>query len=380
MQIFHCGHCQQLVFFENSQCVRCDHPLAYLPDLGVVSSLDAVGNGLWQCRMSSPRGQTYRLCENYGRENICNWAVPAADRDPLCKSCRLTRVIPDLSHSGYKEAWYRLEVAKRRLVYNLLGLGLPLKNKVDDPANGLAFEFLADSPVPGTAPVLTGHKSGIITISLVEADDALREQRRLQLHEPYRTLLGHFRHEIGHYYWDQLIQNGGRINAFRDLFGDERDIYDQALQRYYARGAPEDWQRSFVSVYASSHPWEDWAETWAQYLLMTDALETAAACGLSLRPRRPNEPSLHPDLAATSPQPFDRMMDDWFPLTYVLTNLNRSLGLPDGYPFVLSTAAIDKLRFVHQAIAEQGGRRGGAQGPQAPAAIQPAVQPKGRPA
>jgi len=200
---------------------------------------------------------------------------------------------------------------------------------------------------------VTGHKGGIITISMVEADDAQREKRRLQLHEPYRTLLGHFRHEVGHYYWDQLIQNDDRINAFRQLFGDERDDYHQALKQHYERGAPEDWQQRFVSAYASSHPWEDWAETWALYLQMTDALETAAACGLSLRPRRPDEPSLQPDAYGTPLKPFDRMMDDWFPLTYALTNLNRSLGLPDGYPFVLSTTAIDKLRFVHEAIAKQ---------------------------
>ena len=378
MKTFHCGHCQQVIFFENSRCVSCDHPLAYLPDLGVVGSLDPAGGDIWQYPMSGPQGQAYRLCGNYDRENICNWAVPAADLDPLCRSCRLTRVIPDLSHAGHKEAWYRLEVAKRRLVYNLLSLGLPLKNKVADPVHGLAFEFLADSGVPGTAPVLTGHKSGVITISVVEADDAQREQRRLQLHEPYRTLLGHFRHEIGHYYWDQLIQNGDRIDVFRQLFGDERDNYIEALKQHYERGAPEDWQQRFVSAYASSHPWEDWAETWAQYLLMTDALETAAACGLSLRPGRPDEPSLQPDAYGTSSKPFDRMMDDWFPLTYALTNLNRSLGLPDGYPFVLSTVAIDKLRFVHEAIAEQRRRSVDVQVPQPPAATQWAAPPKGR--
>ena len=334
--------------------MSCGHPLAYLPDLGMVGSLDPAGGDLWRCAMTSvAQGQTYRLCGNYDRENICNWAVPAADVDRLCRSCRLTRVIPDLAHPGHKEAWYRLEVAKRRLVYNLLNLGLPLKNKIEDPMHGLAFEFLADSRVPGGAPVLTGHKGGVITISVAEADDAQREERRLQLHEPYRTLLGHFRHEIGHYYWDQLIQNGGRINAFRQLFGDERHNYDQALQQHYAWGAPADWQLRFVSAYASSHPWEDWAETWALYLLMTDALETAAACGLSLRPHRPDEPSLQPDGYGTSREPFDGMMDAWFPLTYALTNLNRSLGSADSYPFVLSTSAIDKLRFVHEAIASR---------------------------
>ena len=84
---------------------------------------------------------------------------------------------------------------------------------------------------------------------------------------------------------------------------------------------------------------------------MTDTLETAAACGLSLRPPRADEPSLKRRPADGQPRAsFDRMIDDWFPLTYVLNNLNRGLGLPDGYPFVLSPPAIEKLRFVHETI------------------------------
>ena len=202
--------------------------------------------------------------------------------------------------------------------------------------------------------MLTGHNDGVITINIAEADDAEREKRRLQLHEPYRTLLGHFRHEVGHYYWDRMIKDSDLLDSFRTLFGDERADYGQALQNHYAQGAPADWQQKFVSSYASSHPWEDWAETWAHYLHMVDTLETAAACGLSLRPGRRDEPTLK-----KSPIPwpdrgdsFDKMIDHWFALTYVLNNLNRGLGLSDGYPFVLSTPAIDKLHFVHDAIAK----------------------------
>ena len=171
------------------------------------------------------------------------------------------------------------------------------------------------------------------------------------MHEPYRTLLGHMRHESGHYYWDRLIGTTSEVDEFRLLFGDERSDYAAALRAYYDRGAPADWQERFVSAYASSHPWEDWAETWAQYLHMVDTLETAAACGLSLRPRRRDEPALempHP----VSPQPatFAHLIDSWFPLTYVLNNLNRGLGLNDAYPFVLSPQAVAKLRFVDNVI------------------------------
>jgi hypothetical protein len=352
MKIFHCDHCQNLVFFENVQCVGCGHALAYLPDVADVGSLEPAGEGLWRTPQVGAEGHIYRLCRNYSEQNVCNWTVPADDPNPYCRSCRLTRVIPDLSKPGNREAWYRLEVAKRRLIYSLLGLNLPLSSKTDDPDRGMAFEFLADLEEPDAKPVLTGHASGVITINIAEADDAEREKRRLAMHEPYRTLLGHFRHESAHHYWDRLIQDGDRLHDFRNLFGDEREDYKEALERHYQQGPPPDWPQRFVTAYASSHPWEDWAESWAHYLHMTDTLETAVGCGLSLRPRRPDEPALKPDLVLIGGRPasFKKMMDAWFPLTYLLNNLNRGLGLPDGYPFVLSTPAIEKLGFIHEVV------------------------------
>lgn len=349
MKIFHCDHCQNLVFFENISCLRCGHALAYLPDIRDVGSLDSLGNNLW--RSPAQLGsREYRLCENYTQENVCNWAIPADDPHSLCQSCRLTSVIPDLNQPGNKEAWYRLEVAKRRLVYSLSNLALPLLNRDDDPDHGLAFEFLADVP-DAEKPVLTGHANGVITINIAEANDPEREKRRVAMHEPYRTILGHFRHEIGHYYWYRLLQSTNRLDAFRELFGDDQADYSAALQNHYEQGAPPDWQNRFISAYASSHPWEDWAETWAHYLHMTDTLETAAASGLSLKPRRKDEPALKSDPKLAKRSIFDQMIADWFPLTYVLNNLNRGLGLPDGYPFVLSEPVIEKLRFIHDTIA-----------------------------
>lgn len=346
MKVFHCHHCRQLAFFENFSCVCCGRQLAWLPDRNELGSLDAAGDALW--RSAGPGAPTYRLCENYTKHNVCNWAIPAERPDQLCRSCRLTRVIPNLAEPGARESWYRLEAAKRRLVYTLIELNLPIASKADDPGSGLAFEFLAD--VPGQGPTLTGHDEGVIIINLAEANDAEREKRRLALHEPYRTLLGHFRHEIGHYYWDRLIRDSPRLEAFRNLFGDDRIDYNQALERHYRQGAPPDWSSRFVTAYASSHPWEDWAETWAHYLHITDTLETAIACGLSLRPTHPDEPVFEPDPSAPALRPFDTIIRDWFPLTYVLNNLNRGLGLADGYPFVLSTPAIEKLRFLHDTV------------------------------
>jgi hypothetical protein len=318
-------------------CLSCGHALAYFPEGEQVRSLDKAGQ--------------HRPCENYAKHEVCNWAVPADDPNPLCRSCRLTRVIPNLGQPSSKLAWFRLESAKRRLVYSLLHLGCPLESKAEQPQRGLAFDFLAD--LPAAPKVTTGHAGGVITVNIAEADDAEREKRRVQLHEPYRTLLGHLRHEVGHYYWDRLVKDAPRLERFRELFGDERADYAQALQAHYRDGPPADWQERFVSAYAASHPWEDWAETWAHYLHSTDTLEIAAACGLALRPARADEPSLK---KITVPQgegreSFDSIAADWHALTYVLNNLNRSLGQADAYPFVLSPPALDKLRFVHDTIA-----------------------------
>jgi hypothetical protein len=356
MNVFHCDHCDHLVFFENTQCVHCGRLLAHRSDIGEMGALEDSPAGTWRSaseQTTEGAAVEYKLCANYTQHNVCNWAIPATDAHDLCPACRLTRCIPNLDVPGNQERWYRLEAAKRRLLYTLLKLRLPITPHADAPAQGLAFEFLADTPGPEPQAALTGHADGIITINVAEADDPERERRRVALHEPYRTLLGHFRHEVGHYYWDRLIKDDrAKLDAFRELFGDERADYADALRAHYSAGAATNWRDHFVSAYAAAHPWEDWAETWAHYLHVSDTLETAAACGISIRPRRHGEPAVfHMPQAAGSPAvPFDLLIDSWFPLTYVLNNLNRGLGLPDGYPFVLSTPAIDKMRFVHQTI------------------------------
>ncbi len=351
MKVFHCDHCGQLVFFENTVCLNCGHVLAYLPDLGDISALEQIEGGLWKSQPRDGQERTWRLCLNYSQQNVCNWAVAEDDPNSLCVSCRLTRVIPNLSPPGSKLAWQRLETAKRRLIFTLLDMHLPLTDKNNSPEHGVAFEFLADGD-RGGQPVLSGHENGVITINIAEADDAERERRRSDLQEPYRTLIGHFRHEIGHYYWDRLIQDTDQFDGFRSLFGDERADYAQALAVHYANGAPGDWQTRFISAYASSHPWEDWAETWAHYLHMADALQMAFYSGVSLRPKDQAEPTVsQKTLKEGDAGSFDRMIEAWFPLTYIINNFNRGLGVPDGYPFVLSTSVIAKLRFVHDLIA-----------------------------
>lgn len=360
MKTFHCTNCQNLVFFENVSCLSCGHALAYLPEQGVMAALAADQDGRWHVEGATAESNVYRLCANYVQHNICNWAVPVDDPNPLCRSCRLTRVIPNLTPEG-KEAWVRLESAKRRLVETLLGLRLPLYAKDDNHPDGVSFEFLKDSTQPNgdTNRVLTGHDNGLITINIAEADDVQRERMRQQQHEPYRTLIGHFRHEIGHYYWDRLIRDSARLEEFRAVFGDERADYAEALKRHYGQGAPGNWPDNFISTYATSHPWEDWAESWAHFLHMSDSLETAGAVGLLLRPARPDEPATPATPASTALMDagFDHMIERWLPLTYVMNNLSRGLGLQDAYPFVLSPIVIKKLRFIYDTISL--GRSGG---------------------
>jgi hypothetical protein len=310
--------------------------------------------GRWRTPIPRAAGRIYKFCANYSVHNVCNWALPIDEPQALCSSCRLTRVIPNLSNPASKPAWYKLEVAKRRLVYTLAALKLPLRNTVEDPKHGLAFEFLADPDDPAAPRVLTGHANSVITVNIAEADDAEREKRRVNLREPYRTLLGHLRHEIGHYYWERLIRdNPSRLESFRSTFGDERPSYAEAMKHYYDAGAPADWQNQFISAYATMHPWEDWAESWAHYLHMIDTLETAAACGVRLRPPRKGDPALRqvPDPVDDDPEPFDELMESWFPLTYMLNNLSRGLGQADAYPFVISVPVVEKLRFVHDTVA-----------------------------
>jgi hypothetical protein len=201
--------------------------------------------------------------------------------------------------------------------------------------------------------VVTGHNRGLITINVAEANPARREEAREQMREPYRTLLGHFRHESGHYYFDRLIAGTHWLAPFRSLFGDEQQDYAACLDRHYENGPPADWNGSFVSSYASAHPWEDWAETWTHYLHMFDTLDTAHACGMMLRPHKPGEPKLDIETRPLTEESFDELMRDWFALTYVLNSLNRSVGMPDAYPFTLSTPVLRKLRFVHDVVRER---------------------------
>jgi hypothetical protein len=275
--------------------------------------------------------------------------VRADDPNTLCVSCRQTRLAPDLSIQSNRDHWFAIEVAKRRLYYTLAKLRL-----TDEHADSLIFEFLAD--MPGAPAILTGHQNGVITLNIAEADDAERARRRLELHEPYRTLLGHLRHESGHFFWDKLILQRGRVQDFRALFGDDSLDYKQALANYYgAGGATPSWQDNFVSGYATAHPWEDFAETWAHYLHMVDLLETAASYHATvIVPGDGDKLATVSDPFGDGYCDFDNLVGQWMPVTLLLNSLNRSLGQGDAYPFALTPGALRKLRYVHDLISDSG--------------------------
>ena len=342
MKLFHCQNCGQPLFFENARCPSCAHALGYLAARRTMLALVPDGP-VW--RTPAAPNEAFRFCANWQYE-ACNWLVPADAADPFCAACRHNRTIPNLDAPGNLAHWRKVEIAKKRLFYTLLRLDLPLATAAEDDT-GLAFDFLNAAG----APVMTGHDNGLITVNLAEADDAERERQRGRMGEPYRTLLGHFRHEIAHYYWDKLVFQGGSLDAFRTVFGDERRDYGAALQQHYANGPPADWQDHFVSAYASAHPWEDFAETWAHYFHMVDTLETAGAFGLTMRPKS-GEPARLDTTIDFDPHEADiaRLIDVWLPLTFAANSLNRSMGIPDFYPFVPMPAVIVKLSFVHDQI------------------------------
>jgi hypothetical protein len=350
MKLFKCGSCDQIVFFESFVCTRCNHTLSFLPDHAIMSSMEPRGDGLWAA-VAARHGEVYRLCRNFIDQAACNWAIPEADgEEEFCRSCRLDQVIPNIAEPESKQAWQRIEIAKRRLLYTLLHLGLPVESKKENPDRGLAFEFLRDDEESGSKAV-TGHNVGVITINIAEADDPFREKMREQLGEAYRTVLGHFRHECGHYYWQRLVDGTPHLEGFREQFGNEEQSYDEARERYYAEGPPQDWSESFVSAYATMHPWEDWAETWAHYLHMVDGLETARSHGLSLQPiATARTEALSLSTRRLDLHSFDELLKGWIPLTVSLNNMNRSFGAKDCYPFVLTPRAIEKLHFVHNLI------------------------------
>ena len=342
MRDFTCPNCGQRLAFENSVCLSCGSALGFSLDdmalLVIASGQDSEHGG-------AVDSSQYHLCANR-HVAACNWLVKVNPGmgavAELCASCTLTRARPNDADSAALAAFAAAEQAKRRLVVELIDLKLPIVSRDQDPQYGLAFDLLSSE----SEKVVTGHDNGVITLDLAEGNDVHREQLRIAMDEPYRTLLGHFRHEIGHYYCYRLLGTSADYPArFRELFGDPDTDYQEALDRHYNQGSPPGWKNNYVSSYATTHPVEDWAETFAHYLHIRDTLDTSAAFGLA-----PSGATF--ERRVRGPSGFDTIIDMWLPLSWALNMVNRSMGRGDLYPFVLPKPVLDKMRFIHTLIDE----------------------------
>jgi hypothetical protein len=354
--------CARPIFFDNSLCLGCKAPLGYEPeDLQQVRALtptDKPNEFTIDGLEGDKAKQKWKRCANFDSPAGCNWLTQADQAEPLCRSCRLNRTIPKLDDADNARWWRKIENAKRRLVSQLLHLGLPVASKVsEDKERGFMFDFLRSHK--DGARVLTGHANGLITLNVEEADDSIREKTRFHMKEPYRTLLGHFRHEVGHYYWDRLIPGTPWQEKFRALFGDERQDYAAALKKNYENGPPPNWADNHISSYASVHPWEDWAESWAHFLHVVDSLDTALRFGLkgeeveqAVEPFTIND--LYDPTDADAPRAI-LLINSWVQLTTVLNELARSMGQHDYYPFVMSRPVLKKIHFIQLIVKEARG-------------------------
>jgi hypothetical protein len=337
MLAFSCPVCERLVTFENSVCLHCGSELGFEPST----------QAMLEVRPDDP--QPLLRCAN-AQLAACNWLVRRPGE--LCASCALTRTRPHDSDQPGLGGFAAAEAAKRRLLFEVYDLRLPVVSWRQQPG-GLAFDLLSSR----YAPITTGHADGVITLDLDETDPAHRERMRIRLEEPYRTVLGHLRHEVGHYYQPVLIASDTPEELrCRELFADERQDYQQAMERHYEEGPPADWEQRFVSAYASMHPWEDWAETFAHYLHLRDTLQTAAAYGVHV-----NGPAI--DTADPTPlhsmperglEDIRSLLQAWIPLTYALNAISRSMGAPDLYPFVLTPQIEAKLAFIDGLVRHAG--------------------------
>ena len=348
MKTFTCN-CGAIVYFENSQCVSCSSELGWCPACDSLRTILPVENGLYVCGESSC-GATLEKCFNYSREHVCNRCSLYTPHDPdthvFCDYCRFNDTIPDLSIEGNREKWGRIEIAKRRLLFTLDLLRLPYGDANDGVNPPLSFDFKGD-PVQGykiwwdmnneEEQVYTGHDEGKITINIREADHVEREKARISFGEAHRTVVGHFRHEIGHYFWDVLVKGKCEPDSIA-VFGDHNNPdYGTALEHYYNNGPAENWRTNYISAYATMHPWEDFAESFAAYLNIVTVLDTAYNSALN---------------AGVDPlqAQFTEMADQYRNIGLVLNEMNRAMGLLDYVPVVHTPQILEKIEFIHTLV------------------------------
>jgi hypothetical protein len=374
MKTFKCDcKAHQILFFESSLCVACERVVGLDDKFNKVEPYD-LDESCGQYFKASEPDVRYQKCDNHadyktctGMVNLSTFVPVEGEKEVLCFACRFNEIIPDLSILEHIPLWKKMEVAKRRALYTLKAMKLPLETIAQNPKSGLSFDFTTDrdvndhfaSTLKNQQAVLTGHDSGHITINLAEADDVARSHAKLAMGEKYRTLLGHFRHELGHYYFDKLIAGSPQKHALcKQYFGDDELSYKDAMDKHYKEGAPENWRNAYISEYATMHAYEDWAETWSHYMHIMDTLETAknfsitgSTIGNAEETEEVEDLTLPQDAYFFSAQTsITNILDTWMDFAIILNSLNRSMGMSDAYPFVLTQPVRTKLAFIHYAI------------------------------
>ncbi|ESQ75207.1 putative zinc-binding metallopeptidase [Asticcacaulis sp. AC402] len=354
MRLFRCDNCGNAIYFENRSCLKCGMQLGFVAEETCLHTVqpDAAQSDRW--RRVDQQQFLYRFCGNAAWD-VCNWLVRAESEDAFCVACRYNGLVPNRKSEDGLRRWRAISDAQRHLFYTFLRWDLPRPGRTEDPVGGLRFDLKDDEILPDGSckPVLIGHDEGHIVIRAAEADDPTREQQRAMMNEPYRTLLGHFRHETGHFIWNHMVRNTGKVDSFRAVFGDESVDYGQALQKHYREGPARGWGSNYISFYATSHPWEDFAECFAHVLHIVDSLETAHMFGINLAPARSG---IMPGDAGFDPYSvldFERIAEVWIPLSLALNTIHHSMGERDLYPFILTPVIKQKLGYVHGLLTRQ---------------------------
>ncbi len=333
-----CPSCGFVAFLDRQHCERCNARLGFHhPTLTFRELVDGA---------ATIDGRRWVPCSQWDWK--CNWLLAEDDERARCFSCRLNRTIPPFDDTIAREKLAETGIAKRRLLVQLMELGLPIVPYDEEPG-GLGFDLLSSY---SGGRVITGHADGIITIDLAESLDEHREALRVVLGEPYRTMLGHFRHEIGHYYEQQLVSDEPLLSDCRALFGDERASYAEAIDRHYHHGPPEGWEEQYISSYATMHPWEDFAETWAHYLHITGTLTTAGRGAVRMDATRAHglfDHDIVPRLSYLDAT-IEEILADWRWLSLMFNRINQAMGKSDLYPFTLVEPVAVKLGFVHRVV------------------------------
>lgn len=326
-----CPQCDHRVFLDDLHCLNCGAELVYEPMVGgfALAVCPCLHRDERQCNWAAaaddaPAADT--VTAPVGSTGPADDAPAAACRQP-CAACR--RITVSVQAAETPELVAAFCAAIRRTLRRLHdGFGID-ERRIDPP-----LRFALERSVSDWA-VTIGHTDGLITLDVAEADPLHRESQRTALGEPYRTPLGHVRHEVGHWVWAAAVAPcPGALDEFRSRFGDEQVDYQAALSEHYQQDDDGSWRQDWISRYAAAHPWEDFAESTAHVLHLDDVLHTAAVGRL----------------APAAEGSFTARYTAWTELVVELNEVTRAMGEDDLYPFAPPPAAVDKMHLAERLL------------------------------